>query len=392
MADYRVPISQPFDVAFNARESGIAAQIEYLVNDNDGNTVIGPVGGLTEISTSGVYVGQITAPGTEGGWTIVFSKDGSFAPETNSIDSLVTYDPGVTAPDVPPLTPIAEDGAQAVGPCQAWTTADLAAECCGAVEDGSDTTPLEDPVVAASQILYRLSNNQFPGTCTARVRPCGVNQCAGPWQNWQGWGWLPVNRDLGVYGSWGSIGDGCGCQPLSRVPLAGGAREILEVTIDGAIVDAATYRLDERRYLTRVPDPADPDTRLSWPACQDMSLPETDEGTFSILYTYGQDPPVAGILAAQELACAIHQTCAGGGSTEECALPTGVVEIQRQGITIKLDGFRSWGYDPVKRVWKTGLPLTDLFLNTYAPLGQQPRARVWSPGKRRLPRPVAGAS
>lgn len=393
MADYRVPIAGETDLVFNARTSGIAASIQYEISDNEGNTIVGPTNsGVGEIGTTGVYkVPNFQVPGTVGYWTIVWSKDGSFDPNTNAVDLLQTYDPGTEAPDVPPLTPISDDGSGlAVGPCSAWTTSEDAAACCGT---DSDTSLLDGPVVAASQVLYELSNHLFSGTCERRVRPCGLS-CGGPWQRWQGWGWLPMSRapaaDFGVFGTWGEKGasafaGGCGCQPQSRIPLAGAAREILEVTIDGQLVAPASYRLDERRWLTRVDGEA-------WPGCQDMDAAETEDGTFSILYTYGQDPPVIGQYAAQELACAIAATCPGGGEIDtECVLPAGVTKVERQGITLDTEAFRDFAWTSSKG-WATGLGNVDMFLNTYAPNGRQRRTRVWSPDTRRFPRPVAGAS
>lgn len=385
MSDLRVPISTQFDAPFVARETGLVGTVAYRLDDNDGNTVLGPTtAGISELGTTGVYLAKPTSPGTEGDWTLLWSKDGTFDPTTVAIDYLVTYDPGVSPPIVPPLEPIADDGTRSVGPCSAWATSEDVAVCCGT---DSDVTLLDLPVVAASQVLYALTNNEFTGTCESRVRPCG-SPCGGPWQRWQGWGWLPMNRDLGVFGSWPAMGDGCGCQPLSRVPLAGAAREILEVTIDGSILDPTAYRLDQRRWLTRIDGDA-------WPACQDMEAAETEDGTFSILYTYGQDPPVIGQLAAQQLACQIFATCPGGGDAAaiaDCELPSGVVEIQRHGITIKTNGFLSWGYNAARGEWQTGMDLVDMFLNTYAPQGRQGRTRVWSPDMRRFPKRIAGAT
>jgi hypothetical protein len=410
VSDYRVPVTQPtFEAVFFARETGIAAQIAFKVDDNAGNTVIGPfTGTMTEINATGIYRVNITTPATEGSWTVIYSKDATFDPVTNAYDYLVTYDPGSAQPDVPPLTPVSADGILAVGPCDSWTTPELVAECCG-LDLGTDLDPLDGPIVAASQVLYELSGKRFPGTCTERVRPCtNGGSCLGPWQNWSGVGWIPwawavggdaygfdVAYDFGVYGNWGAwgeYGNGCGCTPLSRVPLAGKAREILEVTIDGQIVDPLTYRLDARRWLTRVPDPADPDVTLRWPSCQDMSLPYTDEGTFSVYYAFGDDPPVVGTLAAQELACAIYQTCSAGGSPEgDCSLPTNVTKIQRQGVTIDLAAFSGWGRDS-DGIWRTGLPLTDMFLNTYNPQGLRRKSRVWWPERQRFPRQVGESS
>ena len=58
--------------------------------------------------------------------------------------------------------------------------------------------------------------------------------------------------------------NGCGCQPLDTAPLPGHpVREIIEVKIDGVVVDPTTYRLDGRRKLVRTRDPLEPDVRCS---------------------------------------------------------------------------------------------------------------------------------
>ncbi len=364
-------------------ESGVTGQVGTVavrVDDNEGATVFGPtVLGISELGATGVYVRDITAPGVAGTqWSILWSLDGTFDDESTSVEDLFVVSPDDIPDQVPVLEPIADEYAASVGPCQAWTSADAVAECCS---DESDTSGLDGPVVAASQVLYLLSGSQWSGMCSRRVRPCASYACRGLWD------------DFGVYGRWREprpAYQGCGCRPMSRVELPGHAREILEVTIDGAVVDASTYRLDENRWLTRVPDPADPTTRLYWPGCQDMELAETEDDTFSVLYAFGVDPPYAGVLAARELACAIHATCAGGGSAADCPLPSGIVKIVRQGVTIELSQFAAWGQRD--GVWMTGLPLTDLFLNTYNPTGQRSKARVWSPDMRRFARPIPGAT
>jgi hypothetical protein len=152
--------------------------------------------------------------------------------------------------------------------------------------------------------------------------------------------------------------------------------------IDGVAVDPETYRLDERRFLSRVPDPLEPDVHLRWPACQAMGLPDTEEGTFSVTYRYGQDPPPLGIHAAAQLGCELYKACAG----ETCALPTGTTRINRQGITIERLAFTSWGFISrnqrgVAPGWRTGLPLVDAFLNTYNRPGLLRRPVLWAPGR-----------
>jgi len=379
-----VKAGETFEAVYESGVSGQVGTVAVRIDDNQGATVFGPVtAGVIELGTTGVYSRDLTAPGVAGTqWSILWSYDGTFDPKTTSTDDLyvVTADEFAT---VPPLLPIT--GAVSVGPCSSWTTVEDIAACCGV---DSDTSILEAPMVAASQVLYALSSKRWTGTCTRRVRPCSSSGCNGPYGGWVGTGWGGGGDwNLGVYGLWETRErPPCGCSHLDRVPLAGHATDVLEVTIDGMIVAADTYRLDENRWLTRTPEAADPDTRLYWPSCQDLSLPESEDGTFSILYEFGMDPPQAGVLAATELACAIHQTCAGGGSLGECPLPNGVVKIVRQGIEIELSPFASWGMKD--GAWRTGLPLVDLFLNTYNPTGRRRRrSAVWSPDMPRFARP-----
>lgn len=378
-----------FEATYESGVSGQAGTVAVEIDDGQSNTVFGPtVVGIHELGTTGTYSRTMTAPGVAGTqWVVLWSLDGTFDPKTVSVEDLYVLSASGIDP-VPPLVPIESDG-NTGGPCRAWTTVEKVAECCSTE---SDTSVLEESLVAASQVLWALSGQRFPGACEQRVRPCGRSNCEGPWGAWAGAGW--ASYGLGVYGNWGSEDGGCGCSPLSRVPLAGHAREILEVTIDGLILDASEYRLDDHRWLTRLRD--SDDDRQFWPSCQDLDRAEDEDGTFSVLYTFGMDPPVAGQLAAAELACAIHQTCAGGaggGSADlgDCPLPNNVVKIERQGITIEMEPFAAFGRKD--SVWKTGLPLTDMFLNAYNPTGRRRRrATVWSPDTRRFPRAVGGSS
>jgi hypothetical protein len=257
--------------------------------------------------------------------------------------------------------------------CSPWTTVEDAAACC---DVGSDPDVLEDAVEAATELLFLLSGSVYSGTCQQLVRPCSEQlYCSGPWDGWSGafWGTPSARR-------------GCGCTPLSRIPLAGHATAIMEVTIDGEVVDPDTYRLDEHLWLSRVRDPDDLDTRLYWPRCQAMDKPLTAEGTFGVLYEYGREAPSSAVLAANELACAIFQSCEAEDGAE-CTLPSGVVRVERQGLTIELQGFRAWGLKD--GVWQTGMPFVDAFLNMANPTGTRSgRTQVWSPDLWRYPRPV----
>jgi hypothetical protein len=369
----------PYEASYDSGTTGLVGTIEIRVDDNDGATVYGPTpADIAELGASGVYVAQIPGHGVVGEYTILWSDDGSFAAGLGGAENVSIVET-LNAPDFPPLMPITSDGSGTVGPCQAWTTSDDVAECCG---DSSDPSVLDLSVIAASQLLYALSGKRYSGECERRVRPCRSN-CGCGFQvlsrghvvSWEGAHWHCEER-------------ACGCGAMSSVELTGWAREILEVTIDGAVVPPDTYRLDERRFLARVRDPDDIDTPLAWPLCQAMDRSHDEDGTFSVLYTYGVDPPVAGVLAARELACNIYAQCAaGGGADLECALPQGATKIERQGITIELQGFVGWGFSR-ETGWSTGMPLVDAFLNAYNPNGLRKRPQSWTPDARMFPRPV----
>ena len=332
---------------------------------------------LAPPSNPGLYTYSVIGTGT-----VEAARNGSF---------FIVADSAVPDPDV--------DWA-VVGPCQPWASAQAVWDCCGqpmtTIGEGSDQE--ECPVdmsqfaLEASQVLYELSGRQFSGACEKTVRPCGNITCNFQvlsrgyivWGGYGNWWWDPYWTPYWDDGWWWNGSNACGCRPLDRVELSGyPVREITEVKIDGAVVDPSTYRLDERRYLARVPDPLDPDTWLRWPACQNMGLPDTESGTFSVTYRYGQDPPPLGIHAVAQLGCELYKACAG----QECALPTGTTRVNRQGITIEKLAFATWGYTPsrVARTrpsgWNTGMPVVDAFLNTYNSAGLKRRPVFWAPGR-----------
>lgn len=383
--------AQPFETVFESGQTGLVGTVEVAVIDNDGNTVIGPVTtNITENIVGGSPTGVYTwnapaAPAALGQYTVAWSPDGAWDPNSVSVDDLVVVasDSG-TLPPIPPP----DDGGLAVGPCTAWTTSDQALACCG-VSVGTDTSVMDDYVIAASEILFQLSGRVYAGLCEKTVRPCRVDcgcgfqvlsrgYVVGPWD----WG---IGGPWGWAGSFWSCGDSdpCGCEPLSRVLLSGyPVREITQVKIDGDIVDPATYRLDNHRWLTRVRNPADPDTVLMWPSCQALDLPDTENGTFSVTYTYGQNPGLLGAQAAGVLACQLYQLCVQG-SSGECEIPMNAVRVTRLGVTLDRTAAISWFYGRkgtgADAGWHTGITLVDAFLNSINPKGAQQRPKTWSP-------------
>jgi hypothetical protein len=260
-----------------------------------------------------------------------------------------------------------------LGPCESWITGDDVAACCS-TDAGSDLSVFDDVAVSASMLLYELSGQQFSGLCETTVRPCGDGcSCWIPgrylfWAEWSwgGWGWYD-NRCRSF----------CGCQPLRTIKLAGyPVREISEVTIDGDVVDPATYRLDRWRELVRLDDPGPPVVQRRWPLCQNLAL-EDGPGTFFVTYTHGVSPPPIALSAAAELACQLWRSCNG----DACSLPSGVTRVERQGITINREailGALSTG--------NSGLLNVDAFLAVYGT--PKRKAAVWSPDVLPFPRRV----
>lgn len=263
-------------------------------------------------------------------------------------------------------------------PCTAWVSGDDVADCCSV----ASTSGFEFDAVAiqASDLLFELSGRLFPGLCSKTVRPpcdscwCGYQvlsrgHVVGPW-DWGGWypdylcGTCLIN-----------------CQP-SMVKLSGyPVREITEVKIDGVAIAATEYRLDKMRWLVRTDD-------NRWPLTQDLTLADTEDGTWSVSYTYGADPPAAGIAAAAQLGCELYKACNG----EQCALPKGTTRVTRQGVTIDKLAFTTWAFVHGRYArsgrspgWQTGMPLVDAFLAAYNPAGLMRRPVFWAPGHRQYP-------
>jgi hypothetical protein len=345
--------------------TGLTGTLAVRIDDNDGNTVFGPTtANITEHDTTGLYSwNSAAAPAGLGQYAVVFSTDGTFDEETVLSEDLVVV--ASAAGPLPPIPPPTEGGLVG-GPCTAWITGDDVAACCG-VEVSSGA--LFDLVAeTASTLLYQLSGRQFSGLCGPRtVRPsCDSCYC----------GYQILSRGY-VIGPWDygypllSYCDQCmiSCSP-SLVKLAGyPVREITQVKIDGDVISADEYSLFNYRYLVRRDD-------ARWPVAQDLTLPDTEDSTWSISYTYGAGIPPLAAEAAAQLGCQIYQACSGG----ECVLPTGTTRVIQQGLVIEKLAFTSWAFRNGE--WRTGLPLVDAFLAAYNPKGNLRRSTFWAPGRR----------
>lgn len=354
-----------FEAVYESAVSGLAGTVAVAIHDNQSTVVYGPtvlqiVELIVDGQGTGTYRAMLVAPADEGQYTISWSNDGSFDPEAGgAVEDLEVAETALALPSLG-----GEIGAVL---CNAWTTAESMVVCCDAEFDSSGELA-DSSIVAASELLYLASGKQYPGICAMTVRPCKTDGCSCGYQV------LSRGHLVGWDGDCWS-GYECGCSALSRVRLAGHVQEITSVKIDGVVVDPDTYFVYRNTWLTRKDG-------LKWPRCQSLDRDDTDEGTFSVSYSYGKAPPVIGQLAAAQLACEIVKSCT---PDLECALPNGVTRITRQGITIERNALLR---DPKTKIWRTGMDQVDFFLNAVNPHGLARRAIGWSAGSRsRYPMP-----
>lgn len=168
------------------------------------------------------------------------------------------------------------------------------------IEDGGE---VENWIQIASDVLFNFTRRQWPGATTVTVRPA-------------------VREDGCTY----STRDGVSEILLPNPPVV----SITEVKIDGDVVDASAYRVDNWRRLVYIPSAGD--TRSAWPSWQDQDQPDSASGTFSVTYIYGTPPPAGGVQAcaalATELAISASPKLAG-----QARLPARTTNVSRQGVS-----------------------------------------------------------
>lgn len=246
--------------------------------------------------------------------------------------------------------------------------------CCDELQVTPTTPPEQLALIEMSkrlavELLHSFSGQQF-GLCRRIVRPCR-DECVQPvgavWSNGQ------LQPTL-VGGVWfneacGSCRSGCSCTEVCEVTFPGRIERIIEIRIDGTVVDPLDYRVDNYRKLVA-------QGAFCWPTCQDMTAPAGEPGTWTVEYLVGTPVPEGGRWAAGLLACEFVKACSpGGGGT--CELPDGVQRIVREGITLEVvDDIASefdWG--------KTGISRVDRWLSSVNPHKITRRAMAFSPDR-----------
>jgi hypothetical protein len=231
-----------------------------------------------------------------------------------------------------------------IGPCTDWCTTQDVLAC---FSDVAVDACLSSAVSMASEILYELSGRTFSGWCQSVIRPC---QNFGCWGGagvgtqflsrghvvWLGRGWRDDNGDPCACGAW-----------LQKIILPGIAQSVVEVLIGGVPLPSSSYRLDPNNELVRTDGGA-------WPICQNLAANGDQPGTFQVTYQHGYPPNESAKRAAAQLSREFYLACSGLA----CSLPSGVVEMTRQGIRVQrmVNLFEAG---------TTGLAMVDSFLAAY---------------------------
>lgn len=193
--------------------------------------------------------------------------------------------------------------------------------------------------MAASEILYSLSGRQFTGNCG----PVTIRPVARP-ENADTRGWVFAGSSGWGYG-WGASATGnLGFPPVMALYAEDmgpyielydyPVNEIVQVKIDGVVIPPDEYELREHKWLIRMLPTSStvPTERWGWPTSQVQWLPDTQTSTFSVTYTFGQDPGSAGRLACKVLAESIAMPLFGNANK----YPERIVQISRQGVTAQI--------------------------------------------------------
>ena len=262
-------------------------------------------------------------------------------------------------PVINPIPAVQPTGTASSGPCVPWELS------CAEFPEGTTPEIQEFAAMAATEALWMRTKQQF-GLCEVTLRPCRKD-CfpAWPWIPLQGWnnltgGTWPWPQPALVAGNWINIACGscfseCSCSHVSEVRLPYPVNSIVEVKVDGAVLPASAYRVDNFNLLVRL-DGED------WPRCNDLNLDDDQPGTWSVTANYGQVVPELGKLAAGQLAVEIAKSCMNDAG---CVLPSGTVrEVTRQGVKkVFFDSDQAFGKGMIGFSW------ADMFITTYNPSG-----------------------
>ena len=156
----------------------------------------------------------------------------------------------------------------------------------------------------------------------------------------------------------------CCCGGVSEIALPPQST-VLDVTVDGVVLSPTAYELYNGTRLVRQ------DGGL-FACCQPLQVPLGQPGTWSVSYSWGELPPIGGMLACRILS--IHEALIHGG--QESKAPENADTRGRGGATINLNRGKGW---KAGQPMEFGIPSVDRWVRSENPRGATRRASVSSP-------------
>lgn len=216
-------------------------------------------------------------------------------------------------------------------------------------------------------VMWAATGRRY-GVCPRTVRPCGRSRETTNTYGyyWSGGVWFPYIFN-GVWRNCSGCSGGfgcCTCEPRCQVYLPAPVASIPAsgISIDGQIVDASTWRVDDAMWLVRTGGEC-------WPECQDYTA-DSGTGVFEVQYNQGYEVPSILLSAAGELACEYAKACLG----QACRLPSRAQSITRQGVSMSMVNI-----DEVLKAGLTGVQTVDQVIMMFNPYGLKSPMRISSP-------------
>lgn len=226
----------------------------------------------------------------------------------------------------------------------------------------------------AALCAYRIA------VCPVTVRPCATRTLpngtyvAAPVSGLIR-GYTEISPGVAWYSGCGCASGSCGCgRFLSQVRLPGPVGGVASVMIDGELIAADRYRVDDGVYLVSL------DEDLKWPASQDLRAANDEDGAFAVTYWHGAAPNSLVNVAVAALANEFYLALA---RDKACRLPSGVRSVARQGVVVEIDTMLfEGGYTRIREV--------DAVIRMYNPHRMVGQPRVLSPDVSKVRTPTFG--
>lgn len=263
------------------------------------------------------------------------------------------------------------------GPCQPYA-APVAPTCpCDAIDVNvpDDLALWTRMIDHATRRLFRCTDGRYRGCCTATIRPmgrrCSPKLCTA-WEtdlsierSW--WPSLPMLAGMDDAGMPLFVNCWADAGPLPRLETIRlpwlPVRDVLEVKIDGVVLDESAYKLmPGTNVLARIDGG-------TWPRANNQALDDTEPGTWSVTFRHGMDLPTDAQDLVLGFACQLVKRCKG----QACSLPDGLKVLTRPGITYAV-------VDPLeyRKAGLTGyVPLDDWIMELRGGHARE-RPRMWT--------------